>query len=109
MLLFEKMSSSKYDLSNQIKTRRTLVFWNTVAYVFSFFIPWVIFFLFQNSFVIPSQWRQNINEKCKNNDIDRETFFYANCFSDIGNISLVFGGIYGIAFSKANYKHLKFW
>lgn len=104
LLLFERLSSAH----TQIKTRKKLILWNTIAYILAFLIPWIIFYAYQSTFDVPSTWRNNIKKKCYT-DMHNETFFYENCFSDVGSISLIFGGIYGIAFSKANYKHLKFW
>jgi hypothetical protein len=106
--LFEKLSSKNIGENNQIKTRRTLVFSNTILYLISFIIPWIIFYSNQISFIVPLDWKRNIENKCKLK-IEDEIFFYENCFSDVGSVSIIFGGIYGIAFSNANYKHLKFW
>lgn len=108
ILVFFKTLTVKTSQNELKKIKMKLFIFTTIIYFFTFFIPWIIYYVMNKDFVISEAWKLNFLKKCDQN-IFNTALFYKDCFADVGSISLIIGIFYGVIFSSGNYEHLKFW
>lgn len=104
LVFFEKIANYK-----SLNLRLKYAFYITFFLIMTFLIPWIIYYVHDGRDDINPIFLEQMRKKCGEDYLQKNLLFYANCFSDIGSISIIFGIFYGIIASSANYAHEEFW